>query len=199
MIPEGPKDQVNVEKTIHETVRNAGEIEIVFDRSLRDRLKVVLMIDNGGWSMEPYVQVVQTLFDYARASFKDVKTFFFHNTIYDYVWADPPRVRRPQKVDDLARFDPETRLIMVGDASMAPYELMSTDGSIHIEERTSKPSLERLRQLTETFPHSVWLNPKGMHEWSWTRTIGHIAKLFPMYELTLDGLEKAVGHLVAKH
>jgi uncharacterized protein with von Willebrand factor type A (vWA) domain len=199
MIPEGPKDQVNVEKTIHETVRNAGEIEIVFDRSLRDRLKVVLMIDNGGWSMEPYVQVVQTLFDYARASFKDVKTFFFHNTVYDYVWADPPRVRRPQKVDDLARFDPETRLIMVGDASMAPYELMSTDGSIHIEERTSKPSLERLRQLTETFPHSVWLNPKGMHEWSWTRTIGHIAKLFPMYELTLDGLEKAVGHLVAKH
>jgi uncharacterized protein with von Willebrand factor type A (vWA) domain len=199
MVPSGPRDQVNVDKTISETVKNAGEIEIVFDRSLRDRLKVILMIDNGGWSMEPYVLIVKTLFDYARNQFKDVKTFYFHNTVYDYVWADPPRIRKPQKLDDFARFDPDTRLIMVGDASMAPYELMATDGSIHIEERSGRPSLERLRQLTEFFPHSVWLNPKSFHEWSWTRTIGHIANIFPMFELTLDGLDKAVGHLMRKN
>ena len=62
MVPVGPKDKVNIEKTIYQTVKNAGEIEIVFSHSLKDRLKVILAIDNGGWSMDPYVQVVQTLF-----------------------------------------------------------------------------------------------------------------------------------------
>ena len=83
MVPVGAKDQVNIDETIYQTMKNAGEIEIVFDRSLKDRLKVILAIDNGGWSMEPYIEMVQTLFNYARAQFKDLKTFFFHNTIYD--------------------------------------------------------------------------------------------------------------------
>ena len=198
LIPAGPKDHVNVDETIRETVRNAGEIEIIFDRSLRDRLKVILMIDNGGWSMEPYVQLVQTLFNYARAQFKDLKTYFFHNTVYDVVWEDAPRIHRPQRLDEFVTHDPETRLILVGDASMAPYELMASDGSIHIEERSGRPSVERLRQLTEVFPHNAWLNPKGAEEWGWTRTIGHIANLFPMFELTLDGLDRAVSHLLSK-
>jgi uncharacterized protein with von Willebrand factor type A (vWA) domain len=77
MIPSGPRDQVNVDATIYQTLRNGGEIEIVFDRDLRDKLKVILAIDNGGWSMDPYIPVVQTLFDYARAQFKDIKTYFF--------------------------------------------------------------------------------------------------------------------------
>ena len=97
MIPVGPKDQVNVDETIRATTHNAGEIEIVFDRSLRDKLKIILMIDNGGWSMDPYIELVQTLFNYARAQFKDIKVFFFHNTIYDFVWEDPPRRYKPQR------------------------------------------------------------------------------------------------------
>lgn len=198
MVPVGPKDQVNIDKTIYQTMKNAGEIEIVFDRSLRDRLKVILAIDNGGWSMDPYVEVVQTLFNYARAQFKDLKTYFFHNTIYDAVWEDPPRIRKPQKVEEMLRFDPETRIVIVGDASMAPYELMATDGSIHIEERSVKPSLYRLQWIAATFPHAVWLNPRMAIEWPYTRTIGMIREIFPMYELTLDGLEAAVTHLVQK-
>jgi uncharacterized protein with von Willebrand factor type A (vWA) domain len=83
MVPAGPKDQVNIDESIYRTMKNGGEIEIAFDRRLKDRLKVILAIDNGGWSMDPYVAVVQTLFDYARAQFKEVKTFFFHNTIYN--------------------------------------------------------------------------------------------------------------------
>jgi len=113
MVPVGPKDRVNVEKTIYETMRNAGEIEIVLDRSLKDRLKVILMIDNGGWSMDPYVDVVQALFNYAGDQFKDLKIFYFHNTIYDFVWADPPRRRKPQRIEEFSRFDSETRLIIV--------------------------------------------------------------------------------------
>jgi uncharacterized protein with von Willebrand factor type A (vWA) domain len=199
MVPFGPKDRVNIDKTIYQTMKNGGEIEIVFDRSLKDRLKVILAIDNGGWSMEPYIQLVQTLFNYARAQFKDLKTFYFHNTIYDYLWEDAPRHSKPYPVDELVRLDPETRFIIVGDASMAPYELMATDGSIHIEERSGKPSYERLRFIAKTLPHSVWINPVTAGEWAYTRTILHIQEIFPMFELTLDGLEKAVSYMMRKN
>jgi uncharacterized protein with von Willebrand factor type A (vWA) domain len=198
MVPAGPRDVVNIDETIRQTMRNAGEIEIIFDRSLKDRLSVILAIDNGGWSMDPYVEMVQTIFNYARAQFKELKTLFFHNTIYDNLWADPARYKKPKKVDELLRLDPETRFIIVGDASMAPYELMATDGSIHVEERTTKPSIERLRVIADTFPHSLWLNPKMAFEWPYTRTIGIIQEIFPMFELTIDGLEGAVAHLMAK-
>ena len=199
MVPFGPKDRVNIDETIYQTMRNAGEIEIVFDRSLKDRLKVILAIDNGGWSMDPYIGLVQTLFNYARAQFKDLKTFFFHNTIYDYLWEDPSRRFKAFPVDELVRLDPETRFIVVGDASMAPYELMATDGSIHIEERSGKPSYERLRLIAKIFRHSIWVNPVLAGEWPYTQTISHIREIFPMFELTLDGLEKAVNHMMDRH
>lgn len=199
MVPVGPKDRVNVEETIRATTRNAGEIEIVFERSLRDRLKVILMIDNGGWSMDPYVDLVQTLFDYAKSQFKDLKTFFFHNTIYDFVWEDPSRRYKPQRVEDFATWDPETRLVIVGDASMAPYELMATDGSIHIEERSGLPSIDRLNLLAKLFRHRTWLNPTPVRLWPMTRTIGTIGNVFKMFELTLDGLDRAVTHLMSRN
>ena len=130
MLPRGPRDVVNIEKTINETMRNGGEISIVFDRRLTDRLKVVLMIDNGGWSMDPYIEIVQTLFNYARSQFKDLKIYYFHNTIYSQVWSDPQRHLRPEAVEDFVRLDPETRLIIVGDAAMAPSELTWSSGLI---------------------------------------------------------------------
>lgn len=198
LVPVGPKDQVNIDATIYRTMKNAGEIEIVFDRSLKDRLKVILAIDNGGWSMDPYIPVVQTLFGYARAQFKDLKTYFFHNTIYDTLWEDPQRMRKPQNIQEFVRLDPETRLILVGDASMAPYELMATEGSIHIEARSGEPSIERLKFLAKTLPHSVWLNPIRSHRWDYTRTIAIIRQVFPMFELSLDGLDKAIAHLMAR-
>ncbi|MGC8603147.1 MAG: vWA domain-containing protein [Desulfomonilaceae bacterium] len=199
MVPVGPKDQINIDDTIRTTTKNAGEIEIVFDRSLRDRLKVILMIDNGGWSMDPYVDLVQTLFNYARAQFKDVKIFYFHNTIYDFVWEDAQRRYKPQRVQDLATWDKQSRLVIVGDASMAPYELMATDGSIHIEERSGLPSIDRLGLLSHSFSHSVWLNPTPYRLWSLTRTIGVISSIFPMFELTLDGLDRAVTFLMSRN
>jgi uncharacterized protein with von Willebrand factor type A (vWA) domain len=199
MVPHGPKNKVNIEKTIYETMKSCGEIEIVFDRSLKDRLKIILAIDNGGWSMEPYVGLIQTLFNYARAQFKDLKTFFFHNTIYDYLWEDPPRRYKPFPVAELVRLDPETRFIIVGDASMAPYELLATDGSIYVGERSGKPSYMKLQFIAKTFSRSVWLNPVSVWEWPYTRTVTQIQEIFPMFELTLDGLEKAVTHLMRKN
>jgi uncharacterized protein with von Willebrand factor type A (vWA) domain len=199
MIPSGPKDLVNVDETIYETMRNAGEIEIIFDRRLSDRLKIVLMIDNGGWSMDPYVEVVQTLFHYARSQFKDLKIYFFHNTIYSRVWQDPQRRYKPEPIEEFIRKDPETRLIIVGDASMAPYELIHTNGAIYIDQVEVGTGLERLKYLANIFRHSVWLNPQPEHDWRHTFTVGMIRQVFPMFELTLDGLEKAVQHLMARH
>jgi hypothetical protein len=199
MVPVGPKDMINIDESIYQTVKNAGEIEIVFDRSLKDRLKVILTIDNGGWSMEPYVAVVQTLFNYARAQFKDLRTFFFHNTVYNNIWEDPARYNKPFPVRELVRLDPETRFIFVGDASMAPYELTSYNGSIYWNERSGRPSVERLQFIADTFPHSVWLNPVPEMDWKYTYTIGVIQHIFPMFELTLDGLEGAVRQLMSRN
>ena len=198
LVPQGTRDQLNVDATIYQTMKNGGEIEMVFDRSIVDRLKIILAIDNGGWSMEPYVELVQALFHYSLSQFKDVKTYFFHNTIYDLLWEDPARRQKPVLLDDLSRRDPETRVIYVGDASMAPYELMVADGSIYAYERSGKPSIERMKYLAETFQHSVWLNPVPERSWGYTHTIGVIRSVFPMFELSLDGLEKAVDCLMQK-
>jgi uncharacterized protein with von Willebrand factor type A (vWA) domain len=195
LTPAGAKDIVNINKTIARTVEIGGEIEIVFEQRLKDRLKVIIAFDNGGWSMDPHVKVVQTLFEYARAQFKDFKTYYFHNTIYDTLWLDHTRSQKPFLIDEFSRFDPETRFIVVGDASMAPYELASQDGSIHIQERSGRMSLERLKFLAKTFQHSVWLNPIQENMWGYSRTIDMIQQIFPMYELSLDGLEKAVSYL----
>jgi uncharacterized protein with von Willebrand factor type A (vWA) domain len=198
LVPVGPKDRVNIDETLYQTMKNGGEIEIVFERSLKDRLKVILAIDNGGYSMDPYISVVQTVFDYARSQFKDLKTYFFHNTVYSTLWGDSARFRKPKPIAEFASADPQTRLFIVGDASMAPYELMVADGSIHIEDRSGTPSIECLKFLADTFSHAVWLNPMPEDMWNYTQTVKTIGRIFPMFELSIDGLEKAVHYLMAK-
>lgn len=198
LVPQGVKDQLNIDATIYQTLKNGGEIELVFDRGIVDRLKIILAIDNGGWSMEPHVDLVQTLFSYAKSQFKDLKTYFFHNTIYDLLWQDPARYKRAVQIKDFDKLDPDTRLIIVGDASMAPYELMSTDGSIYAFERSGRPSVEQLKFLSGYFHRAIWLNPIPAEHWPYTHSIKIIQSIFPMFELSLDGLEKGVQHLMSR-
>ena len=197
--PSGPPDIINIDKTIYQTMRNAGEIEIVFDRRLADRFNVKLLIDNGGWSMDPYVEIVQVLFHYAQFQFKELEIYYFHNTIYKNVWQDAARYKKPVEVEDFVRSDPETRLIIVGDASMAPYELHDPNGAIYVGQNQSRPSIEYLKFLAKTFRHAVWLNPQTEDRWFYTWTAKHIAGIFPMFELSLDGLEKAVRRLKSRN
>lgn len=198
LVPQGVKDRLNIDATIYRTMKNGGEIELVFERGIVDRLKVILAIDNGGWSMEPHVEVVQALFNYAKAQFKDLKTYFFHNTVYDLLWEDPARYKRPEPIKNFVKLDPDTRLIIIGDASMAPYELMATDGSIYAFERSGKPSIEQLKFLAATFNRVIWLNPIPENHWPYTQSITMIRTVFPMFELSLDGLEKGVSYLVSR-
>ena len=198
MAPGGPRDVVNVKKTIDRTLENAGEIEIIFDRRLTDKLKVLLLIDNGGWSMEPYVETVRVLFHYAQAQFRELSIGYFHNTLGEQVWLDPQRRSRPLSFEALLRFDPETRLIFVGDASMAPEELTAVNGPIDIELRNRKPSIDRLKQLAAAFRHTVWLNPLSALLWDYSESVVIVRQLFPMFPLNLAGLEKAVTLLRAR-
>lgn len=198
LVPHGIKDRLDLQGSLAATVKNCGEIELVFDRRVVDRLKVILVIDNGGWSMEPHVELVQVLFASALRQFKEVKTYFFHNTIYDLVWEDPQRCRRPVPISSFATADPECCLIVVGDASMAPYELMAADGSIYAFERSGRPSIEQLRFLAEIFPRSIWLNPLPERFWPGTRSIGRIAAVLPMFPLSLNGLERGVSALMGR-
>jgi hypothetical protein len=176
-------------------MRNAGEIEIVFDRKLKDKLSVLLLIDNGGWSMDPYVETVQTLFHYAELQFRELSIFYYHNTIADRVWHDPQRRLRPESVEKLLQRDPQNRLIFVGDASMGQEELFQISGNISVEYHQTRPSIEWLHLLAGAFRHSAWLNPKDTSLWEYSPTITAINKIFPMFPLSLLGLEKAVAHL----
>ena len=102
------------------------------------------------------------------------------------------------QIKDFAQLDPETRLIIVGDASMAPYELMATDGSIYAFERSGRPSVEQLKFLTGCFPKTIWLNPIPQHHWPYTQSIKVIQSIIPMFELSLDGLGEGVQYLMRR-
>lgn len=196
--PVGPRDRLDIDASIRETVRQGGEIELVFDRRLTDKLSVFLFIDNGGYSMWPYVNTTRALFHHARDSFRRLRTFFFHNCVYDTVWEDPRRANKPVPLQDVLRADPDTRVILLGDAAMAPFELLHRRGSIDFTSAQDRPGIECLQDLRDRFPMSVWLNPAPRDRWDWsmgTFTIDHIRKVFPMEDLTLPGIERLVSRL----
>ncbi len=202
MTPAGPRDQLDIDASIHETVRQGGEIELVFERREIDKLKLFIFLDNGGWSMTPYVRLTRTLFNYARGQFKDVRFFYFHNCVYDVVYEDPMRYEKPVKVEDLFRRDPDTRVIIVGDASMSPYELTHPRGAIDYATPQSNSGLAWLRRIKENFCHTVWINPIAEDEWNvsyGTFTLNMIREQIPMFEMSVRGLEGAVKELTSRY
>jgi len=198
---DGPKDKVDIDETIRETVKQAGEITLVMASSLRDRLKVILAMDNGGWSMHPFVPLCRSLFTSIRGSFKDLTVYYYHNCIYDNLWLDEERQYRPVAVREIVKQDADTRFIIVGDASMAPWELHDPRGQIEYGVRQSMSGRRWLEAIGEHFSHSVWVNPIPENEWGFTygsNTIYMIGQIFPMVELSENGLAKAVEILKGK-
>jgi len=194
----GPEDELDLDKTIDTTCRNAGEIDLVWKRSRKNTVKLLLLMDVGG-SMEPFHYLCSQLFSAAHASshFKDFQYYYFHNCIYDLVYKDIER-RDGLSIDHLLRtLEPDYKVILVGDAAMAPSELMDRFGEIYYYSRYQKPGIARLKQVAQHFTHCVWLNPDPPRHWNQI-TVITIRKLFPMFELTLDGLRQAVRKLVVK-
>ncbi|MFC2016895.1 VWA domain-containing protein [Chloroflexota bacterium] len=194
----GTEDELDLEETIDATSKNAGEIELVWTRSRKNAVKVLLLMDVGG-SMEPFALLCSQLFSAAHSSshFKDFQYFYFHNCIYDNLYRDIERQEAISTDYLLRTMEPDYKLLLVGDAMMSPWELMNRYGAINYYERNEMPGIVWLKRIAEHFTHSVWVNPDNPRFWIHP-TIQMIAKMFPMFELTLDGLGQAVKNLVVK-
>ncbi|MDJ0842183.1 MAG: hypothetical protein QNK37_37125 [Acidobacteriota bacterium] len=200
MVPVGAENDLDLDETIRSTCNNGGDIDLVFKRQELDRIKLVLLIDNGGTSMMPYVNVTRLLFSKVKDRFKDSEIYYFHNTIYDVVYKDAMRTK-PLKLDKLLGYNEETRVFILGDASMAPEELMYSYGSISFDLEDRVPSLERLQNIAEKFKFCVWLNPILKEEWDQTYgawTLNKIRGVFHMEDLTLRGVKSAVDYMRRK-
>lgn len=195
--PSGAYTALHMEDTLRKTAQNGGEIDLVFHREERDKIAVILLIDNGGRSMLPHVEHTRLLFEKMQDRFQSLQTYYFHNTLYGKVYKDP-RHRQVQPTLKLLQANPETRLIVVGDASMAPEELMYARGSLYFEDEEPTPSIYWLEAFQKRFAHRIWLNPIPAPYWkaphgAWT--LHQIQRFFPMEDLSLTGIKKAVDRL----
>jgi uncharacterized protein with von Willebrand factor type A (vWA) domain len=194
----GPEDELDLEKTIDATSKNAGEIEMVWTRSRKNAVKLLLLMDVGG-SMVPFARLCSRLFSAAHSSthFKDFQYFYFHNCIYDNLYQDIERQEAVSTDYLLHILEPDYKVVLVGDARMAMPELTQRYGAIYYYERNEVPGLLRLKQIAEHFTHCVWINPTEPYYWNHP-TVMLVEKFFPMFELTLEGLDQAVKKLVVK-
>jgi hypothetical protein len=193
---EGAADNFDLDGTISATARNAGLLDLKFVPERHNAIKVLLFLDVGG-SMDGHVRICEELFSAARSEFKHLEYFYFHNFIYESVWKDSRRRRteRTPVLEVMRTFGHDYKLIIVGDASMSPYEIIQPGGSIeHMNEEAGAVWVKR---LTHTWPHHVWLNPEPKEYWDRTRSIAITRELVEdrMFALTLEGLEKAIKAL----
>lgn len=185
IIEETAHDKLDIPTTINQGLKRGG-LFIPEMKSITDeKLQVIILIDNGGYSMDPYVRPVRALFKKMKTRFAhDLETYYFHNTIYDYIYEDAHRSKYIP-IDRILSKDPNYRVFIIGDASMAAYEL----------NRTSR---ETYHSLTEHFKKTVWLNPEPKRYWHHTFSIQVIKEMIDMYELTPRGIEEAVREMNRK-
>ena len=196
---EGPEDELDIDLTIDKTCREAGEIELVFTRARKNKVKVLLLMDSGG-SMTPYARLVDRLFSAAHqmSHFRDFQAYYFHNCIYQDIYKDIYVNEAEPTAGLLKNLDGDYKVILVGDAYMAPSELFSAGGAIDYFYHNDTPGLEWLRRIADHFRYCVWLNPLPQRAWIHP-TIRTISQTFPMFPLTLDGVEDAVKALMVRH
>ncbi len=201
---DGMKTELDLDGTINQTCKNAGRLELVWDRPRENGIKVLLLMDAGG-SMHYYNKLCSQLFTAVNRSahFKDLQMFYFHNCIYDQLYRDHHCYGDDYvETEHLLRtLDKDYRVIIVGDASMDPYELMSPGGIIYWGMYNEHAGIEWLKRLRTHFEYSVWLNPIHKEYWRTARgyfTIRKISEVFPMDELTVSGLERSISKLKSK-
>ncbi|MGN0659930.1 MAG: VWA domain-containing protein [Emergencia sp.] len=198
------KTELDIDGTIDATCSNGGMLTLVYDKPRKNTVKVLLLIDSDG-SMAPYSRLVNQLFGAVHQSthLKDLKTFYFHNCIYDQLFTTPA-CRRGEWVDTewvFGNLDSDYKVIFVGDAAMSPYELMAVGGNQDWYAYNEEPGIVWLQKFSSRYKKCIWLNPIREDRWEWTygsRTIQAVKKVFPMFELTLDGLDKGIQRLLVR-
>ncbi len=189
----GDEEELDIAGTVDATARNCGDLEIQLQPPRKNDIKVLLMMDVGG-SMDPFARLVSRLFSAAHqgGGFRKLEAYYFHNCVYRNVYRDAA-FEQPVATETLLReHDSSWRLIMVGDAYMHPGEL--TMSSTWWDGRGGPTGLTWLARLADRYAHAAWLNPERDELWD-APTIAEICKLFPMFELTLQGLEGMVRAL----
>jgi len=194
----GLEDELDLEGTIDATARNYGDLELKWRKSRKNAAKLILLMDAGG-SMDPYAKLCSQLFSAAHSSshFKDFRFYYFHNCIYDFLFKDLERLDSVNTNHLLHTFEPDYKVIIVGDARMALWELMNRHGAIEYYWMNETPGIIWLKRLAEHFTHCIWLNPDNPRFWIHPTT-QRIRQIFPMFQLTVEGVNQAVKKLVVK-
>jgi uncharacterized protein with von Willebrand factor type A (vWA) domain len=193
---EGAADELDLPDTIESTARNAGLLDIKMVPERHNAVKVLLFLDIGG-SMDDHVRACEELFSAARGEFKHLEYFYFHNCVYEGVWKDNKRRHsaRTPTMDVLHKYPSDYKLILVGDATMSPYEIHYPGGSV--EHWNEEAGAVWIKRLLDTYPNAIWLNPEPLQRWEYTPSIRMISELMEerMFPLTVNGLEQGLREL----
>ncbi|MEX2488468.1 MAG: hypothetical protein WD356_02970 [Pseudomonadales bacterium] len=192
----GAEEEFDIDDTIDKTARNGGLLDIKMRPERKNTVKVLLFLDSGG-SMDAHVKVCEELFSAARAEFKHLETYYFHNFIYDGVWKEHNR-RMNERIDTwdiLHKYSHDYKVIFVGDATMAPYEITHAGGSVeHWNEEAGALWMQR---VLDTFDKVVWINPTPYDTWQFSSSVALTKKMVDeqMYPLTIRGIEEGMDYL----
>ncbi|KAA8612956.1 vWA domain-containing protein [Salipiger aestuarii] len=192
---DGAHQELDLDGTIRATAEH-GYLDVKTRPERRNAVKLVLFLDVGG-SMDAHIRVVEELFSAARAEFKHLEHFYFHNCLYEGVWRDNARRWDAQTAttDVLNTYGPDYKCVFVGDASMSPYEIAYPGGaSEHWNAEAGQTWLERARTQ---WPHHLWINPVPETQWHYTQSIGMIGEIFEnrMVPMTLEGIDRGMKEL----
>jgi uncharacterized protein with von Willebrand factor type A (vWA) domain len=192
---DGAAEELDLDGTIRATAEH-GYLDVQTRPERRNAVKVLLFLDVGG-SMDPHIKVVEELFSAARAEFKHLEYYYFHNCLYEGVWRDNARRWNAQipTQDVLRTYGPDYKCIFVGDASMSPYEIAYPGGANeHWNAEAGQVWLARARSQ---WPHHLWINPVPERAWGYTPSVGMIGQIFDgrMVPMTLEGISRGVAAL----
>ncbi len=196
------KTELDIDATIDATCDNAGLLKLVYEKPRKNTVKLLLLMDSDG-SMRSYSRLCSQLFQAVNQSthLKDLKIYYFHNCIYDYLYTDPYIIDgRWIETDWVFRnLGSDYKVIIVGDAAMSSYELMAQGGNINWYAWNNEPGIDWLKKFNRFYHKVIWLNPikesRWTHAWG-ARTIQMVREIFPMFELTLNGLDKGIHKLL---
>ncbi|HEY4349950.1 MAG TPA: VWA domain-containing protein [Paraburkholderia sp.] len=190
---EGAAEELDLPDTIRSTAANAGWLDLKMVPERHNNVKVLMLLDIGG-SMDDHIKRTEELFSAAKAEFKHLEFYYFHNCVYDFLWKNNRRrhTERTPTWDVLHKFSADYKLIFVGDATMSPYEVLQPGGSV--EYNNQEAGAVWLRRLADQFPHFAWLNPEPEGLWEYRQSVSVIREVLGhrMYPLTLAGLEAAM-------
>lgn len=198
-----PRTELNVEKTVDDTCDNAGMLSIAWDKPRKNTIKLLILFDSDG-SMRMYSELCSKLFKSVSISnrFKDLKTYYFHNCIYDYLYEDPScaedvRISTKWVLSNLPR---DYKVIIVGDGCMALSELTKPNGELMLEHKNEESGMQWLQKFKRSYDSVIWLNPIPKIVWDRVfggETLMMISEVFPMYELSLNGLNDGIRKLLS--